>query len=172
MPFDPQPTLTGELLELRPVRSDDFPALFNAASDPLIWEQHPNHDRYQAVVFRRFFDEALQSGGALVAIDRASGEVIGSSRYVGFADGGDDVEVGYTFLARRYWGGRYNGEMKRLMLGHALQSFRAVVLSIGPNNIRSQKAAVKIGAVLVGPRQLPGGEERLIYRVSGSQMIQ
>lgn len=165
MPFDPQPTLTGELLELRPVRLGDFPALLAAASDPLIWEQHPNHDRYQEAVFRQFFEDAVQSGGALVAIDRASGDVIGSSRYVGCEDGGDEVEVGYTFLTRRYWGGRYNGEMKRLMLGHALQWFRAVVLSIGPDNARSRKAADKIGAVLTGSRRLPNGEERLIYRV-------
>jgi N-acetyltransferase len=164
MHFDSQPTLAGALLELRPLRADDFPALYAVASDPLIWEQHPNSDRYQEAVFRQFFDDAIRSGGALVAIDRTDGRIIGSSRYAGFAEGSDEVEVGYTFLARRYWGGRYNGEMKRLMVTHALGWFRAVLLLIGPDNIRSQRAALKIGAVPAGSRRQPHGEERLVFR--------
>ena len=166
MAFDPQPTLTGTLLELRPLREDDFPALYAVASDPLIWEQHPNSDRYQESVFRQFFRDAIHGGGALVAIDRASRDIIGSSRYVDFAAGHDEVEIGYTFLARRYWGGRYNREMKQLMLAHAFQSFRAVLLMIGPKNIRSQKAAANIGAIRTGFRRQPNGEERLVYRIT------
>jgi hypothetical protein len=78
-PFDLQPTLTGDLLDLRPLRADDYPALFAAASDPLVWEQHPNRDRYQEEVFRAFFRDAMASGGARLATDRAAGRVIGSS---------------------------------------------------------------------------------------------
>jgi RimJ/RimL family protein N-acetyltransferase len=58
--FDLQPTLTGTLLELRPLRLDDFDALFAAASDPLIWEQHPESDRYERTVFQRYFDGAIE----------------------------------------------------------------------------------------------------------------
>jgi N-acetyltransferase len=164
--FEPQPTLSGELLLLRPLQEEDFPALYAAASDPLIWAQHPSSDRYQEGVFRAFFRDAINGGGALVAIDRGTGEIIGSSRFVGFAPPGDDVEVGYTFLARRYWGGRYNGEMKQLMLNHAFRWFPAVRLMIGPSNIRSQKAAEKIGAQYAGIQRTPGGEERVVYRVT------
>ena len=165
MKFDPQPTLTGELLELRPIRADDFPALYSVASDPLIWEQHPNPDRYQESVFRDFFRGALDSGGALIVLDRNDGRVIGSSRYSGFADNCGEVEVGWTFLARAYWGGRYNAELKQLMLRHAFRSFRSVALVIGPNNIRSQKAAEKIGAVRAESRVGPDGQQRLVYRI-------
>ena len=119
MSFDSQPLLRGELLELRPLRVADFEALFAVAADPLIWEQHPEPLRYQEATFRAFFDEALASGGALVAVDRGSGRVIGSSRYHGYDAERGVVEIGWTFLARAYWGGRYNGEMKRLMLEHA-----------------------------------------------------
>src|SRR5216110_1658092 len=125
--FDPQPTLTGQLLELRPLRPNDWPALFAVASDPLIWEQHPESDRYKDEVFRQFFADALTSGGALVAIDRATGQIIGSSRYHGFDATEGVVEIGWTFLARRYWGGRYNGEMKRLMLAHAFKTVDQVI---------------------------------------------
>ena len=52
MPFELQPTLTGKLLWLRPLRADDFHDLYAVASDPLIWEQHPVKDRYRDEVFR------------------------------------------------------------------------------------------------------------------------
>src|SRR2546429_2660403 len=143
--FDRQPTLAGQLLELRPLRPDDWAALFAVASDPLIWEQHPESDRYKEDVFRQFFADALNSGGALVVIDRATGQIIGSSRYHGFDATESVVEIGWTFLARRYWGGRYNGEMKRLMLEHALQTVDRVLFIIGPENRRSRRAGAEIG---------------------------
>jgi RimJ/RimL family protein N-acetyltransferase len=107
--LDRQPVLEDERILLRPLRPDDWDALFAAASDPLIWQQHPAHDRWQEPVFHAFFADALAQGGALVAIDKASGAVIGSSRYQGLeaADGGS-VEIGWTFLARRFWGGTVN----------------------------------------------------------------
>src|SRR5882762_8855409 len=64
--FELQPHLIGELLEVRPLRPEDWESLFAVASDPLIWTQHPASDRYQEKVFREFFREALKSGGALV----------------------------------------------------------------------------------------------------------
>lgn len=148
MMFDRQPHLTGDLLELRPATPDDFDALFAVASDPLIWEVHPAHDRWQEPVFRRFFADGLASGGMLVAIDRATGVVIGSSRYdFGRAEPGE-VEIGWTFLARSRWGGRYNGEMKRLMLDHAFTGVSRAIFLIGEGNIRSRRAIEKIGGKL------------------------
>src|SRR5207244_5707076 len=83
MSFDLQPTLRGELLELRPLRPEDFDDLYAVASDPLIWEQHPSNDRYKEEVFKVFFREALELGGALVALDLKDGRVIGWSRLHG-----------------------------------------------------------------------------------------
>lgn len=148
MAFDRQPHLIGELIELRPAIADDFDALFAVARDPLIWEVHPAHDRWQEPVFRRFFADGLASGGMLVAIDRASRAVIGSSRYDFGRAEADEVEVGWTFLARPHWGGRYNGEMKRLMLDHAFGSVGRVIFLIGDTNIRSRRAIEKIGGRL------------------------
>jgi RimJ/RimL family protein N-acetyltransferase len=166
MAFNPQPTLKGELLELRPLGASDFDALYAVASDPLIWEQHPNNDRWKPDVFREFFQAAMKSGGALVALDRRDGKLIGSSRYHGFTNGDREVEVGWTFLARAYWGGRYNAEMKRLMLEHAFKSFDSVVLVIGRNNLRSQKAAEKIGGVRIENRPGVDGQDRVVYRLT------
>jgi RimJ/RimL family protein N-acetyltransferase len=169
MPFDRQPTLRGELLELRPLRPDDFDALFAVASDPLIWEQHPERDRYQESVFRAFFAEALSSGGALVATDRASGAIIGSSRYHGYDPDERVVEIGWTFLARPYWGGRYNGEMKKLMLDHAFPWVSRVVFVIGPHNRRSQRAVEKIGGVFASAMTDAQGRQRVLYELTAER---
>jgi RimJ/RimL family protein N-acetyltransferase len=147
--LDRQPVLEGEHVRLRPLRPEDWDALFAVASDPLIWEQHPAHDRWQEPVFRAFFEDALANGGALIALDAQSGAVIGSSRFEGLseADGGS-VEIGWTFLSRSHWGGRYNHEMKRLMIGHALASLAEVRFLVGETNLRSRRALEKIGARL------------------------
>lgn len=170
MDLDLQPTLTGELLSLRPLRADDFPALHAAAADPLVWEQHPEPDRHREDVFRRFFDGAIASKGALVATALASGTVIGSSRYYRYDPAASEVTVGYTFLARAFWGGAYNGEMKRLMLAHAFRAVERVRFEVGASNLRSQQALRKIGARLVRTvvTQGPDGTARshLVFAIS------
>jgi RimJ/RimL family protein N-acetyltransferase len=163
--FKLQPVLQSEQLLLRPLTVDDFDVLFRAASDPLIWEQHPNSDRYKREVFEDFFSGALASGGALVAIDRKTNEVIGSSRYFGLDEANSEIEIGWTFLARSHWGGVVNADMKRLMLEHAFQYVKNVVFMIGPNNLRSRKAVEKIGAVHIGSR-MRGGVESVVYRIN------
>ena len=163
-----QPHLVGELIELRPLRPEDWGALFAAASDPLIWEQHPAHDRYRDEIFKEFFEGALESRGALVAIDRKTQKIIGSSRYYGYDSEKKEIEIGWTFLARSYWGGKYNGEMKRLMLRHIFQFVDSVVFLVGPTNFRSQKAVERIGGVRTGLRQteLHGKPvEHVVYQI-------
>ena len=150
MAFDLQPHLTGELLELRPLAPNDWDDLFAVASDPLIWEQHPEPDRYKKNVFRVFFQGALESGGAFAIIDRKTQQIIGSTRFYGYDPEKSEIEIGWTFLARKYWGGRYNAEMKRLLLNHAFKFVENVVFFIGENNVRSQKAIEKVGAIRVG----------------------
>ncbi len=150
MQFDLQPHLKGELTELRPLAPDDWADLFAVASDPLIWEQHPESDRHEEEVFRAFFKGALESGGAFVVIDRKTQRIIGSTRFHGYEPEKSEIEIGWTFLARKYWGGRYNREMKQLMLAHAFQFVENVVFYVGENNVRSRKATEKIGAIKNG----------------------
>lgn len=168
MPFNLQPTLRGELLELRPLRAEDFQDLYAVAADPLIWEQHPDKDRYKEDVFKKFFREALESGGALLAVDSRDGRVIGSSRFHGYDEEKSEVEIGWTFLARSHWGGRYNGEMKRLMLRHAFGFVNSVIFLVGPQNLRSQRAVEKIGGVFEGTRVNAVGRESFVYRITAS----
>lgn len=152
--LDRQPVLEDELIRLRPLQPDDWDALFAVASDPLIWEQHPAHDRWQEPVFRAFFADALANKGALVVLDAQTGAVIGSSRYQGLEEaGGGSVEIGWTFLARSHWGGRWNRAMKRLMLAHALASVAECRFLVGETNTRSRRALERIGARLTDRRE-------------------
>jgi len=148
--FELQPNLKGELIELRPLKPQDWDDLFAVASDPLIWEQHPESDRYKEDVFKVFFGEALESGGAFVIIDRKNQQIIGSTRFYGYSPEKSEIEIGWTFLARKYWGGRYNRELKDLMLAHAFKFVENVVFLVGENNVRSQKATERIGAIRSG----------------------
>jgi RimJ/RimL family protein N-acetyltransferase len=150
MRFDLQPNLKGELIELRPLMPEDWDDLFAVASDPLIWEQHPESDRYKEDVFKMFFREALESGGAFVVIDKKSQQIIGSTRFYGYDPEKSEIEIGWTFLARNYWGGRYNREMKELMLAHAFKFVENVVLLVGETNIRSQRATENVGGIRSG----------------------
>jgi len=163
---DLQPTLRGELVHLEPLRPEHFDALFAAASDPLIWEQHPESTRYQRPVFERFFAGALESRGALLARDAVTGEVIGSSRYHAYDPVRRDVEIGWTFLVRSRWGGRFNGEMKRLMIEHAFRFVDSVIFIVGVTNYRSQRAVEKIGGVREGMRVDANGRDNVVFRLS------
>jgi RimJ/RimL family protein N-acetyltransferase len=166
-----QPVLEGERLLLRPLRPDDWDALFAVASDREIWAIHPVHDRWQEPVFRAFFDGALANRGAVAVIDKQTGAIVGSSRWQDHdpADGGS-VEIGWTFLARSHWGGLFNPELKRLMLAHAFTHVRRVVFLVGETNLRSRRALEKIGARLTDRTDVTfiGGRDvrHVIYEIT------
>ena len=164
--FDAQPHLVGELVELRPLQESDFEHLYAVAADPAIWEQHPDPTRFQEDVFRAFFFRHIASGGALLVLDRHTQAAIGTSRFHGYDPDRSEIEIGWTFLERSYWGGRYNGELKSLMLAHAFRFVRNVVFVVSPANLRSRRAVEKIGGVRVGSRPDAGGRESIVYRLT------
>ena len=84
------------------------------------------------------------------AIDRQTRQIIGSTRFYGYDSEKSEIEIGWTFLARKYWGGRYNAEMKRLLLNHAFKFVETVIFLVGEENIRSQKAMEKVGGIKAG----------------------
>jgi N-acetyltransferase len=150
MPFELQPSLANERVSVKPLGTGDFAALYAVACDPLIWQQHPNPDRYQRAVFENFFNGALESGGALLVSDAATGQLIGSSRYYDFNEAGSTIAIGYTFLARDHWGGRFNPALKSLMLNHAFRFVERVLFHVGEKNLRSRTAMERLGGRLIG----------------------
>jgi RimJ/RimL family protein N-acetyltransferase len=146
MQFDMQPVLRGPSLLLRPLAATDQPALWEVARDPLLWEQHPDKTRAERAGFLRFFQSSVESAGALTVTDLASGSIIGSSRFYDWNPQLREVAIGYTFLARAYWGGSTNREMKQLMLRHALRWAERVWFHVATSNLRSRHAMEKLGA--------------------------
>jgi RimJ/RimL family protein N-acetyltransferase len=154
--FDPQPVLTGLRTRLTPLTAADYDRLYAAARDPAIWAGHPAKNRHDETVFKPYFGQLLASGGTLVVRDYADGEIIGCSRYYPAPEEDRSISIGYTFLVRKHWGGLTNGEIKALMLSHAFDTTGVphVWFHIGPDNTRSQKATMKIGADYVGEDDL------------------
>jgi RimJ/RimL family protein N-acetyltransferase len=148
MPFDLQPSIQNDLVRIEPLAATDFEVLYAVASDPLIWEQHPNKERYKREVFSNYFKGAIESGGAFRVIDAGNGELFGCSRY--YAAKQSQVSIGYTFIARSHWARGYNRALKSLMLKHAFRFVDRVVFEVGVNNMRSRKAMEKLGAAYLG----------------------
>ncbi len=167
MEFDLQPSLENDLIKIQPLMPEDFDLLFEVASDPHVWEQHPNKDRYKREVFQNFFKGAIESKGAFLVFDNKSDKPIGSSRYYGFDSEKKTVSIGYTFLAKEHWGTTYNRALKTLMLDHAFRFVNEVTFHIGAVNIRSQKAIEKLGARKTGEADIEyygeGKNKNFIY---------
>lgn len=164
-----QPILQNEFVKAEPLKESDFERLYAVASDPLIWEQHPNPDRYKREAFLTFFQGAMESGGAFLVSDSQTGQAIGSSRFYDYNVGNSSVAIGYTFFARSHWGTTYNRALKTLMLRYAFNFVENVNFHIGATNIRSQKAIEKLGAKKVGEIEMEyyGEQTKLnfIYRI-------
>ncbi|MPS73780.1 MAG: N-acetyltransferase [Chryseobacterium sp.] len=138
--------IENENVKLIPLKASDLEKLFSVASDPKIWEQHPNKDRYKRDVFETFFRGAMESRGAFKIIDKESNEIAGSTRFYDYNPEENSIFIGYTFYGRKFWGSKLNLQVKKLMLDHIFQYVDKVNFHVGKDNIRSQKAMEKLGA--------------------------
>lgn len=158
--------LENDLIRLVPLRPDDFEKLYEIAADPLIWEQHPNRNRHEREVFQEFFDEALRSKNTFLVIDKSSGQTIGSSRFYDYDRKKRSAVIGYTVLARAFWGGVYNKALKTLMLDYAFRYVDTVLFHIAKENLRSQKATMKIGA-----KKTDSVQEKIVGNIKVENLI-
>ena len=172
-PFDMQPQLRGPTLWLRPLQASDQDALWEVARDPLVWDQHPDKTRSQREGFLRFFQNSLESGGALGVIHAASGRIIGSSRFYDWDPVRREAAIGYTFLSRQFWGGPTNREMKELMLAHVMRWADRVWFHVAATNQRSRRAMEKLGARAAFEGKRPVNGELIdfvYYRIDAPQV--
>jgi len=97
-----------------------------------------------------------------VILDTLTQEPIGSTRFYVAPNTSNDISIGYTFISRKYWGGKANASVKKLMIVYASQWFTTIWFHIAPSNIRSQKATEKIGAIFFSEESLDlGGGKKL-----------
>ena len=154
MNFSIQTPLETSRTRLDPLEETDFERLFAVASDPKIWAQHPNKDRWREAVFTNFFQGAMQSGGAFIITEKKSGKAMGSTRFYNYNAQENSLFIGYTFFAHVYWGKGYNAEVKTAMLDFIFQFVSKVYLHIGANNIPSQISITRLGAEKIGEEQV------------------
>ena len=145
--FNLQPEiLENEITKLIPLEEKHFEVLFDAASDPLIWEQNPVKDRYTREGFKTYFDIIINKKGAFLIFDKQTNEVMGTTSFYDYNPEKSSVGIGYTFITRKYWGGPYNKSNKKLLIDYAFQHVNSVLFHVGSENFRSQKAVLKLGA--------------------------
>ena len=173
--FDLQPVLENDLLIIRPLRPEDFEDVYKVASDPGIWEQHPEKNRCDREVFKVFFDSGIESKGAFAVIDKKTGEIIGSTRFHPVKETQNAIEIGWTFLVRKYWGGYYNKSMKLLLMDYAFRFVENIIFCIHENNSRSRKAVEKLGGELITELENqilePRTASTVIYKINKSMLI-
>lgn len=170
MSFNIQPIIENDKVILYPLQENDFDVLYAVASDPKIWEQHPNKDRWKKDVFLTFFEAAMQSKGAFKIVDKITENVIGSTRFYDYNKKEDSIFIGYTFYATSCWGKGINHSVKIAMLDYIFQFVSKVYFYIGKNNVRSQIAIGRLGAEKIGEREVTYLGEALrlnfVYEIS------
>lgn len=139
--------LESDILKIIPLVDTDFENLFKVASDPLIWEQHPANDRFKPEVFKIYFESAISGKSGFKIVDKKNNKIIGSTRFYDYKSEESSIAIGYTFLAREYWGGIYNKSVKSLLINYAFENVDNIYFHIGTTNFRSQVAIEKIGAI-------------------------
>jgi N-acetyltransferase len=168
-----QPILENELIILRPLKESDFDSLYEIAKDPLVWKQHPCYNRHRKDIYSEFFKDSLKSRGALIIIDKSNDKIIGSSRFKPVKNVENAIEIGWSFLSRKYWGGKFNKSVKRLMIDHAFESVEDIIFYIGKDNIRSQKAVKKIGGIRITELEhqhlVKDNKDEWTYRINKSE---
>lgn len=170
-----QPVLETERVALYPLQQEDFEALHRVASDPEIWAQHPNKDRWKKEVFQNFFEGAMQSKGAFKIVDKLTGEILGSTRFYDYDEQDGSIFIGYTFYAIKCWGKGINHAVKAMMLDYAFQFVSKVYFHIGASNIRSQIAIGRLGASKVSEHEVRyyGEAPKLnfVYKIDKQQWL-
>ena len=160
-----QPHLENDLIRLEPLKSSDFEEVYAAASDPKIWEQHPNKNRWKRDVFMNFFEGAIQSKGAFKVIDKQSNLVVGSTRFYDYDEKDASILIGYTFYSTNCWGKGYNPSVKKMMFDYIFQFVDKVYLHVGAENKRSQVAVERLGCRKVKSEEITyfGEEPKLNF---------
>jgi N-acetyltransferase len=147
--------LEGESVRLEPLRAHHVPALRECANDAALWEytfrENPFTNDTDA---HRWFAQTQQEPDAVpfAVIDKRSGVLAGSTRYMDIAPHHRKLEIGWTFVSRRYWRTHVNTEMKFLMLRYAFEDWKAIRVQLKAESVnqRSRAAILRLGATYEG----------------------
>ncbi len=171
LPYPPEPvTLAGEVVALRPLAAEDAPGLARAVEDGRLWElwytSVPSPDEVPGWIAKSLELQARGAALPFAVVDRASGRIVGSTRYMNIETELRRLEIGTTFYAAGAQRGPLNTEAKLLLLTHAFERLGCVAVEFRTHfmNQRSREAIAKLGAkqdgILRQHRVLPDGSRR------------
>ena len=148
--------LEGRQARLEPLSSDHLNGLADVGLEPAIWRWMPLTMSSREDL-AGFIDAALagQAAGreqAFATIERSSGRVVGSTRYLNIEPAHRRLEIGYTWLAPAWQKTAINSDAKLLMLDHAFGELGAnrVEFKTDARNEPSRNALLGIGATFEG----------------------
>ncbi|VWC02359.1 GCN5 family N-acetyltransferase [Burkholderia lata] len=170
------PILTGERVELRPLDLSDRQALLDAAADGQMWNLKvtvvPGPETIDAYIDTALQGRATGTVMPFAIVDRASGRVIGSTRFWKIDRKNRKLEIGHTWLSESAQRTRANTEAKWLLLGYAFDVLQCVRVQFTTDelNEKSRAAILRLGAKQEGivrhERIMPDGRKRNSVRFS------
>lgn len=148
--------LENEIVKLKPLELNDLSGILEAASYPEIWS-HMSTTIEKMVDVHNFVENALlmrrnKTEFPFVIVDKKTGEIIGSTRFMDIDDTHQRVEIGTTWLTPVYWRTAINTNCKYLLLQYCFETLhlQRVQIKTDHENIQSQKAIERIGATKEG----------------------
>jgi RimJ/RimL family protein N-acetyltransferase len=116
--------MEGEIVRLEPLARRHEKGLFEVAQDERVWRWMPYDAGGSRESFGAWLEDALSasSAGTEAAFATvATGEPVGSTRYLALRPEHRGLEIGWTWLAPARWQTGANVEAKLLMLEHAFE---------------------------------------------------
>jgi len=145
-------SLEGNYVRLVPLSKIHRTELIEAISDGELWKLFvtlvPQVEDIDDFIENAISAHKNGDGLAFATIDKASGRVIGSTRFMKASLANKRVEIGFTFIAKSFQKTRVNTEAKLLMLTHAFDAMRLnrVEFITDYLNHTSRSAILRLGA--------------------------
>ena len=159
-------TLENNYVRLVQTSENHFQELYKVGSNPVVWEQHQNQDRWKKNNFRKYFEGGLNNNeGCFTIIDKKINKIIGKTRFYSFNEKDNSVMIGWTFISQDYWGTKTNYHVKKLMMDYIFQFLDKVYFKIWKKNFRSQKSVEKLGGKKIKLQK----DEHYLYLIEKSK---
>jgi RimJ/RimL family protein N-acetyltransferase len=147
-------TLEGLVVRLEPIRPDHAKLFWNVAKDSVdeIFQWIPyrmkSQEDFQRVVEKALEEQERGESVVFATVERSSGRVIGSTRFMNIDCVNRRVEIGSTWIASAWQRTAVNTEAKYLMLWHAFEVWKCIRVELKTDalNQKSRNAILRIGA--------------------------
>lgn len=149
-------TLEGRWVRLEPLQRQHVDALAAISGDEEIWRYISmplaTHSDVATFVERTLATAERGDEIPFVIIEKVTGTIVGSTRFMDIRREHRAVEIGSTWLGRAWWRTAINSESKYLLLRHLFDDVGCLRVSLKTDarNLRSQRAIERLGAVREG----------------------